>query len=87
MRQLQELHVRIDENSSAELNQKKAFEDEIQYNLTSILTSDDSRRAASQLAYDADQQIVAVKFSFIVAFMFQVITDMGLVFFFWFFFH
>lgn len=71
MRQLQELHVRIDENSSAELNQKKAFEDEIQYNLTSILTSDDSRRAASQLAYDADQQIVTAKWIH----MFRTLTD------------
>lgn len=63
MKQLDELRVRIDENYSAELNQKKLFEDEVQCNLTSILTSDDSRRAASQLAYDADQQIVAVRFN------------------------
>ncbi|XP_077215298.1 binding protein isoform X2 [Tasmannia lanceolata] len=60
-KQLQELHVRMDENLSAELNQKKAFEDEIQTNLAAILSSDDCRRSTSQLAYDEDQQTVAEK--------------------------
>lgn len=59
-RQLHELRTRIDETSLAESNNKKAFEDEIQSSLTSILASDDSRRAAFQLVYEEEQQNVAV---------------------------
>lgn len=60
-KQLQELNARIEENSSADSNQKKAFEDEIRSSLNEILASDDSRRAAFQLACDEEQQIVAVR--------------------------
>ncbi|KAG7971974.1 hypothetical protein I3843_07G161500 [Carya illinoinensis] len=60
-RQLHELRTRIDETSLAESNNKKAFEDEIQSSLTSILASDDSRRAAFQLVYEEEQQNVAEK--------------------------
>lgn len=59
-RQLHELHSRMDENSSAESNNRKAFEDEIQSSLISILALDDSRRAAFQLTHDEEQQNVAV---------------------------
>lgn len=59
-RQLHELHSRIDENSSAESNNRKAFEDEIESSLISILALDDSRRAAFQLTHDEEQQNVAV---------------------------
>ncbi|XP_061352489.1 BEACH domain-containing protein B, partial [Gastrolobium bilobum] len=57
--QIQELHSRIDENSLAESTSKKAFEDEIQNSLNSVLDSDDSRRAEFQLAYEEEQQNVA----------------------------
>ncbi|XP_042508929.1 BEACH domain-containing protein B-like isoform X1 [Macadamia integrifolia] len=60
-KQLHELRVRMDEISYAESNQKRAFEDEIQSSLSTILASDDSRRDAFQLAHDEDQQIVAQK--------------------------
>lgn len=60
-RQLNELRIRMDENSSLDCNQKKAFEDEILSRLNTILASDDSRRAHFQLAYDEEQQIVAEK--------------------------
>lgn len=59
-RQLYELSVRMDENSSAESNNRKAFEDELQSCLNFILASDVNRRAASQLAYEEEQQNVAV---------------------------
>lgn len=59
-RQLHELHARMDENSSVVTTDRKAFEDEIDSCLNSILASDDSRRAAFQLAYEEDQQNVAV---------------------------
>ncbi|KAL5988451.1 hypothetical protein ACLOJK_036215 [Asimina triloba] len=59
LRQLQELRVRMDEASSAEFIQKKAFEDELQTNLSSILASEDLRRTISQFDYEADQQTVA----------------------------
>lgn len=59
-RQLQELHAKMDENSSLEINNQKAFEDEIQSSLHTILASDESRRAAFLLAHEEEQQIVAV---------------------------
>ncbi|CAL5383977.1 unnamed protein product [Camellia sinensis] len=60
-RQLNELRIRMDENSSLDSNQKKAFEDEILSRLNTILASDDCRRAHFQLAHDEEQQIVAEK--------------------------
>ncbi|RDY05943.1 BEACH domain-containing protein B, partial [Mucuna pruriens] len=59
--QIQELHSRIDENSLAESSSKKAFEDDIQSSLNSVLASDDSRRAEFQLTYEEEQQNVAEK--------------------------
>ncbi|OUZ99745.1 BEACH domain [Macleaya cordata] len=60
-KQFQELRVRMHENSTAESNNKKFFEDEIESSLSFIVTSDDGRRAAFQLAHDEDQQIAAEK--------------------------
>ncbi|KAK1322909.1 hypothetical protein QJS10_CPA02g00135 [Acorus calamus] len=60
-KQLQEFHVRMDEAVSMDIRQRKMFDDENCINLEAILSSDDSRRVASQLAYDEDQQIVAEK--------------------------
>ncbi|KAG8369183.1 hypothetical protein BUALT_Bualt15G0124700 [Buddleja alternifolia] len=59
--QLDELRNRMEENMMIESNQKKAFEDQIQISLSSILASDDSRRSLFQLSLDEDQQIVAKK--------------------------
>lgn len=59
-RQLHELHSRMDENVTAESDNRKAFEDEINSSLTSILALDDSRRAAFQLTHEEEQQNVAV---------------------------
>lgn len=59
-KQLHELRARMDETSSAESNNKKVFEDEIKSSLTSILVSDDGRRAAFQLTYEEQQQNVTV---------------------------
>ncbi|KAM3682516.1 hypothetical protein ACJW31_12G078200 [Castanea mollissima] len=60
-KQLHDFNTRMDETFSSELNNKKAFEDEIQSSLTSILASDESRRAAFQLTYEEEQQNVAEK--------------------------
>ncbi|KAF9610456.1 hypothetical protein IFM89_022420 [Coptis chinensis] len=70
-KQLQELRVKMLENSSAEYYHKKAFEDETQSSLSSIISSDDRRRAAFQLAHDEDQQVVAEKW----VHMFRMLTD------------
>jgi NhaP-type Na+/H+ and K+/H+ antiporter len=59
-RQLEELHARMDENSTVETTNKKAFEDEIQNSLNSIVALDDSRRAAQQLVHEEEEQNVAV---------------------------
>lgn len=59
-RQLLELCSRIDESSSVEITNKKAFEDEMHTSLNTILASDDSRRASFQLSHEEEQQNVAV---------------------------
>ncbi|KAK4434240.1 BEACH domain-containing protein B [Sesamum alatum] len=59
--QLDELRSRMDENATMDSNQKKAFEDQIQSSLNTILASDDSRRSLFQLTLDEDKQIVAEK--------------------------
>ncbi|KAL0289478.1 UNVERIFIED_CONTAM: BEACH domain-containing protein B [Sesamum calycinum] len=59
--QLDELRSRLEENATMDSNQKKAFEDQIQSSLNTILASDDSRRSLSQLTLDEDKQIVAEK--------------------------
>ncbi|KAK6116093.1 hypothetical protein DH2020_008362 [Rehmannia glutinosa] len=59
--QLDELRSRMEENASIDSNQKKAFEDQIQSSLSTILTSDDGRRSMFQLSLDEDQQTVAEK--------------------------
>ncbi len=59
-KQLHEFCTRMDETFSAESNNKKTFEDEIQSSLNSILASDESRRAAFQLTYEEEEQNVAV---------------------------
>lgn len=59
-RQLLELRARMDENTSAEAANKKAFEDEINSSLNTILAVDDNRRAVFQFSHEEDQQNVAV---------------------------
>lgn len=65
--QLHELCARLDETTITDSNQKKTFEDEIQSSLNVILASDDNRRSSFQLAYDEQQQIVAVSIQNIFA--------------------
>lgn len=59
--QLQELNAKIDECTLAEHNQWTTFEEDMTSTINKIVSSDDSRKAAFQLAYDEDQQIVSVK--------------------------
>lgn len=63
-KQMDEFRVRLDENTSFDLNQLTVFEDEIQSSLKVILASDDSRRASFQLAHDEEQQVTAVSLQF-----------------------
>ncbi|KAK9080847.1 hypothetical protein SSX86_000606 [Deinandra increscens subsp. villosa] len=58
-KQKDDFRVRMDENSSVDLNQLTIFEDEIRSSLNAILASDDSRRASFQLAHDEEQQVTA----------------------------
>lgn len=62
-RQVHELHLRMDENAVSDASLKKAFEDEIQSNLNSILAYDDRRRVSFHLAYDEEEQIIFVSLS------------------------
>lgn len=61
LRQLQELRARISDISADESSHKNILEDEIQSNINEILSSDISRKVAYQLAFDENQQIVAVR--------------------------
>lgn len=70
-RQLEELHARMDENSTVETTNKKAFEDEIQNSLNSIVALDDSRRSAQQLVHEEEEQNVAEKWMH----MFRTLID------------
>ncbi|XP_023750494.1 BEACH domain-containing protein B isoform X2 [Lactuca sativa] len=58
-KQVAEFRVRMNEIISSDLNQWRAFEDDIRSSLNSILASDDSRRASFQLAHDEEQQVTA----------------------------
>ncbi|KAI3504943.1 hypothetical protein L1887_26753 [Cichorium endivia] len=58
-KQVSEFRVRMNENISSDLNHWRAFEDDTRSSLNSILSSDDSRRASFQLAYDEEQQVTA----------------------------
>lgn len=71
LKQVQELRSELDEISYLEQQQKKAFEDELQSNLSMIFSSDGNRRSASRLTYDEDQQSVADKWCH----MFRELTD------------
>jgi len=60
MKLLQELHSKLDERSIQDVEQLQSFEDDIQFAKTAAISADDSRKAAFQLAFEEDQQIVAV---------------------------
>uniref|UniRef100_A0A0E0G1N6 BEACH domain-containing protein B n=1 Tax=Oryza nivara TaxID=4536 RepID=A0A0E0G1N6_ORYNI len=61
LRQLQELHSKIDESLIEDIEQLQSFEDDIQFAKSAAISVDDSRKAALQLAFDEDQQIIADK--------------------------
>jgi hypothetical protein len=61
MKLLQELHSKLDERSIQDVEQLQSFEDDIQFAKTAAISADDSRKAAFQLAFEEDQQIVADK--------------------------
>uniref|UniRef100_K3YP63 BEACH domain-containing protein B n=1 Tax=Setaria italica TaxID=4555 RepID=K3YP63_SETIT len=61
MKLLQELHSKLDERSVQDNERLQSFEDDIQFAKTAAISADDNRKAAFQLAFDEDQQIVADK--------------------------
>ncbi|KAJ3679372.1 hypothetical protein LUZ60_017383 [Juncus effusus] len=61
LKQMEELSVKLKENLLEVQNQLNGFEEEIQSNKTTILTADDARRAAFQLSFEEDKQIVKDK--------------------------
>lgn len=66
--QLQEFCMKLEENIYTEMSQKLVLEEEVQTNLNLILSADDKRRAAAQLAIDEYQQGVAVSFCYSLTF-------------------
>ncbi|KAL6873753.1 hypothetical protein ACP4OV_013835 [Aristida adscensionis] len=65
LKQLQELHSKLNESSTKETQLLQIIEDEIHFTIAAVLSADDSRNAASQLAFDEDQQIIANKWTHI----------------------
>jgi hypothetical protein len=60
LRQLQELNSKHDERLIEDIEQLQSFEDDIQFAKTAAVSADDNRKAAFKLAFDEDQQIIAV---------------------------
>ena len=60
LKQLQELQFILNESSRKETWLVQAIEDEIRFTITAVISADDSRKAASQLAFHEDQQMIAV---------------------------
>lgn len=60
-KQMEELCIKMEEQSSSLSIQKIAFEDEIQRNLRTILATEGNLKASVQVLNDEDQQIVAVR--------------------------
>lgn len=77
LKQLQDLRVKLDEHSLALVNQQKTFDDDIQSNVNAVLSSDDNRKASFQLAFDEEQQIVAVSYLLFHFRQFQIIRNMS----------
>ncbi|CAL5041322.1 unnamed protein product [Urochloa decumbens] len=61
LKKLQELQLKLNENSAKETRLVQAIEDEIHFTVTAALSIDDSRKAASQLAFREDQQMITDK--------------------------
>ncbi|RWW88286.1 hypothetical protein BHE74_00002844 [Ensete ventricosum] len=79
LKQLQDLRVKLDEHSLAFVNQQKTFDDDIQSNINAVFSSDDNRKASFQLAFDEEQQIVAVSYLLLHFSQFQFIRNMSLI--------
>ncbi|KAJ1260421.1 hypothetical protein BS78_10G231000 [Paspalum vaginatum] len=65
VKQMEELHLKLNECSIKETQFVQAIEDEIQFTITAGLSADGSRKVASQLAFREDQQIIADKWTHI----------------------
>lgn len=74
--QLDELQSRMEETRLTDSDQKKAFEEQIQSSLNTILASDDSRRSMFQLSVDEEQQIVTVSLLIISISSFMVMLSL-----------
>ncbi|KAK4792509.1 hypothetical protein SAY86_022944 [Trapa natans] len=70
-RQLNELRAKVEDALSAEINSRKGFEDDIKSSLTTIVSSDDSRKSAYNLIHEEQQQNVAEKWMH----MFRILID------------
>lgn len=60
LKQLQELRLKLNESSTKDTQLVQAIENEIHFIVSAALLADDSRKAASQLAFREDQQMIAV---------------------------
>ncbi|KAF8687356.1 hypothetical protein HU200_043042 [Digitaria exilis] len=61
LKQLTELQLKLNESSAKKTQLAQAVEDEIHFIVSAALSADDSRKAASQLAFREDQQMITDK--------------------------
>lgn len=60
LKQLQEIHSKLNECFTKETELVQTIENEIQFTITAALSADDNRKIASQLAFNEDKQIITV---------------------------
>ncbi|PWZ18278.1 BEACH domain-containing protein B [Zea mays] len=61
LKKLQDLRMKLNECSATEIKLAQAIEDEIHLTITAVLSADDNRKTAFQLAFREDQQIIRDK--------------------------
>jgi hypothetical protein len=64
LKKLQDLRMKLNECSATEIKLAQAIEDEIHLTITAVLSADDNRKTACQLAFREEQQIIRVTESF-----------------------
>jgi hypothetical protein len=60
LKKLQELQLKLNESSTKETRLVQAMEDKMHFTIAAALSADDGRKAASQLAFHEDQQMIMV---------------------------
>jgi hypothetical protein len=66
LKQLQEIHSKLNQCFTKETELVQTVENEIQFTISASLSTDDSRKTASRLAFNEDKQIITVSDSALI---------------------